>query len=78
MEERKLCLRDRNSNLIAVFMTKNRMFLINLKTVGLMCLKTRVEDPSWRWHMRFGHLNFEGLKKMGHKKMVRGLPHIDH
>ncbi|XP_048491792.1 retrovirus-related Pol polyprotein from transposon TNT 1-94 isoform X1 [Beta vulgaris subsp. vulgaris] len=79
MEGQKLWLRDRNSNLITtVSMTKNRMFLINLQTIGPMCLKTCAEDPSWKWHMRFGHLNFENLKEIGHKKMVRGLPCIDH
>lgn len=28
--------------------------------------------------MRFGHLNFEGLKELGHKQMVKGLPYINH
>ena len=28
--------------------------------------------------MRLGHLNFKGLKEMGHKKMVQGVPDIDH
>lgn len=77
MEGQKLWLCDGESNLIAiVFMTTDRMFSIDLQTVGPMCLKTCVEDPSRRWHMRFGHLNFEGLKEMGRKDMVRGLPCI--
>uniref|UniRef100_A0A803MZ89 Uncharacterized protein n=1 Tax=Chenopodium quinoa TaxID=63459 RepID=A0A803MZ89_CHEQI len=71
MEGQKLWLRDRYSKLIAIVsMTKNRMFLINLlQTIKPMCLKTCIEDPSWKWHMRFGHLTFEGLKELGHKKM---------
>ncbi|KZV28520.1 hypothetical protein F511_15600 [Dorcoceras hygrometricum] len=59
-------------------MTKNRMFLLDLKDCGPMCLKSFVQDPSWKWHMRFGHLNFGGLKALGDHKMVKGIPKIDH
>ena len=59
-------------------MTKNRMFLLNLKTSGAKCLKSCVDNPSLIWHMQFGHLNFGGLKALGYKKMVKGIPAIDH
>ena len=41
------------------------------------CLKACVKDSAWLWHMRFGHLNFGGLKLLSQKKMVYGLPSID-
>ncbi|KZV44615.1 hypothetical protein F511_33023 [Dorcoceras hygrometricum] len=79
LEDRTLWIRDSNSNLIAkVSMTKNRKFLLDLKDCGPMCLKSFVQDPSWKWHMRFGHLNFGGLKALEDHKMVKGIPKIDH
>lgn len=72
-------LRDRNDRLVAkVAMTKNRMFVLNVKTAEVKCLQACVKDPSWIWHMRFGHLNFEGLKMLGEKNMVKGVPNMDH
>ena len=63
MKNRCLWLKDQSGNLIAkVYMSKNRMFLLNLKTIEVKCLRVDVRDKSWRWHMRFGHLNFGALK----------------
>lgn len=42
------------------------------------CLKSCVEDETWLWHLRFGHLNFGGFKELAKKGMVNGIPHIDH
>ena len=79
MEGCTLWLKDRNVNLIAkVTMSKNRMFILDMKAGEAVCLKTCVEDTSWIWHMRFGHLNFDSLKDLGRKKMVKGIPAIDH
>ena len=38
----------------------------------------RVDDTAWRWHDRFGHLNFDALRKLASSGMVRGLPSISH
>lgn len=37
-----------------------------------------VHDESWLWHLRFGHLNCEGLRNLAKQKMVRELPSINH
>jgi hypothetical protein len=42
------------------------------------CLAARRDDGAWQWHERFGHLNFEVLKRLSAKEMVRGLPCLDH
>lgn len=41
-------------------------------------MKSCVKDPSWLWHLHFGHLNFGGLTALSKYKMVYGLPSIDH
>ena len=33
--------------------------------------QTKVQDESWLWHFRFGHLNFGGLKLLHTKNMVK-------
>ena len=79
MKNMHLWLRDSSNNLIAkVHMAKNRLFPLNLQTIDARCLKANVQDESWCWHMRFGHLNFEALKSMGDKNMVDGTPSINH
>ncbi|KAL4369109.1 hypothetical protein GQ457_05G014540 [Hibiscus cannabinus] len=79
MKDRYLWLRNQYANLIAkVSMSKNRMFVLNLKTINEKCLKASVVNEAWCWHMRFGHLNFGALKMLGEKKMVNGIPSISH
>ena len=49
MKNRCLWLRDQSENLIAkVYMSKNRIFLLNLKTIEVKCLKVDVRDEAWR------------------------------
>ena len=42
------------------------------------CLRSVVNDKDWLWHLRYGHLNFENLRQLGSKKMVKALPNIQH
>lgn len=79
LKEHSLFLRDCRHNLIAkVPMSKNRMFLLNIQNDVAKCLKACYTDSSWLWHLRFGHLNFDGLERLAKKEMVRGLPSINH
>ena len=74
-----LLIRDEKGRLVAkVQMTKNRMFLLNVQGGDVKCLSACVKSTSCLWHLRFGHLNFDGLKLLEKKSMVRGLPFINH
>ncbi|CAL2258514.1 unnamed protein product [Prunus armeniaca] len=53
-----------------VHMTANRMDNIQ------NCLSTKVQESTWLWHYRYGHLNFFGLRTFHHKQMVIVLPMI--
>jgi hypothetical protein len=59
-------------------MTKNGMFLLNIETDMPKCLNACVKDESWLWHMRLRHVNFDSLKMMTQKEMLKGLPFIIH
>lgn len=57
-----------------VKMSSNKLFPLKIKIVQA-CLLAKEDDP-WRWHYRYGHLNFNGLRTLHQKGMVTGLPEI--
>ncbi|CAL9001414.1 unnamed protein product, partial [Prunus brigantina] len=61
-----------------VKMTGNWMFPLHTQTehTDKICHKSIVQDPTWLWHYQHGHLNFNGLKTLQQKKIVKGLPQI--
>ncbi|KAL6286215.1 hypothetical protein ACE6H2_010605 [Prunus campanulata] len=70
-------IHDQKRGLIAkAYMTTNRMFPLHIQSHGPTCFSTKVNDPAWLWHLRYGHLNFRGLKTLHDKEMVIGLPQI--
>ncbi|WVZ17444.1 hypothetical protein V8G54_010426 [Vigna mungo] len=68
---------DRDDKLILrTNICKNRTFQITLDTVETQCMKVVKDDETWRWHLRYGHLNFHDLQRLRKKEMVSGLPEI--
>jgi hypothetical protein len=55
---------------------KNRLYVMKVNLTSPICLLTKMEQEAWRWHARFGHLNFKALRELGSKGMVEGLPQI--
>ena len=43
-----------------------------------VCLLSRGADEAWLWHGRYGHLNFDALRKLAQDGMVRGMPLVEH
>jgi hypothetical protein len=64
--------------LAKVRVSPNRLYILNVKVAQLCCLAARQDDGVWQWHQRFEHLNFEALKRLSSKEMVRGLSCLDH
>jgi len=79
MKNFHVTITDYNGRLIAyVKMSKNRMFSLNIQYDATKCLSAITNNEEWLWHLRLGHLNFTSLKMLASKKMVKGMPHIDH
>ncbi|KAK0589362.1 hypothetical protein LWI29_013222 [Acer saccharum] len=79
LQNMQLTITDARGKLITrVQMTKNRMFPLAIHHDTPRCLTAIINDKDWLWHLRYGHLNFESLKQLGSKKMVKGLPNIHH
>jgi ribosomal protein L15 len=56
----------------------NRLFVLDIPVTQPVCLASCTEDEAWRWHARFGHLNFQALRTLARRGMVRGLPLLSH
>lgn len=61
---------------IHINMASNNMFSLDVAQVKIFALATTTRDRSELWNLRYGHLNFQGLKLLGPKGMVTGLPKI--
>jgi hypothetical protein len=69
---------DHRHRLLVKVNRSNCLYVLHAQVAQPLCLAARRDDDAWRWHERFGHLNFEALRQLGSKEMVRGMPHVDH
>jgi len=54
-----LRLFDLERKLLAkVHRSPSRLYFLDMNIAAPVCLTTRVGDVAWRWHERYGHLNF--------------------
>jgi transposase InsO family protein len=53
------------------------LYTVKLGIGSPVCLMTKLGDTAWRWHARYGHLNFRALRDLGLKQMVEGMPVVD-
>jgi hypothetical protein len=72
-------IRDVDHRLLAkVIRSPHRMYVLSVEIARLVCLVARGSEEVWLWHMRYGHLNFPTLRKLGREEIVRGLPEVEH
>lgn len=71
-------IKDKESGrtIARVPMTQNKMFPLDISNVGNSALVVKVKNETNLWHLRYGHLNVNGLKLLVQKYMVIGLPKI--
>jgi hypothetical protein len=73
----RLCVFDQDGTLlISAPRTTNRMYLAKFGLAPPICLLAQVENQSWLWHGRYGHLNFKASSDLSAKEMVQGMPII--
>jgi hypothetical protein len=59
--------------IISVPRTNNRLYTLKNAVVSPVCLHMKLDDLSWLWHARYGHLNFRALYNLGKKGNGRRL-----
>ncbi|KAJ9535047.1 hypothetical protein OSB04_un001882 [Centaurea solstitialis] len=62
--------------LIKVPRSENRLYKIQLKVGKPHCLQGEIDDESWLWHTRLGHINFGAVNMM--HKLANGVPVLKH
>ena len=79
MKDGMLELLDPNLKLVLrSSFSRNRTFQANIKAAEVQCLMvTKINQLSWLWHLRFGHLNFKSLNMLVTNNMVIGLPKLN-
>ena len=72
-------IKDKKSGqtMVNIHMTKNKMFPLEVSNVENLALVVDEKNDSKLWHLRYGHLNFQGLQLLGQKGMVRCLSKIN-
>ncbi|KAL6316867.1 hypothetical protein AAG906_022585 [Vitis piasezkii] len=62
--------------IMEIAMSSNRMFILPAQKLlkEEICLSSLTEDQARLWHLRYGHLSFNGLKTLQQKRLVNGLP----
>jgi hypothetical protein len=74
-----LQLWDRTRTLVAkVRRARNCLYMLYLDVDQPMCLVAQGTSTTWRWHARYGHLNFDSLRRLVEGEIVNGLEQIDH
>ncbi|GKA51126.1 zinc finger, CCHC-type containing protein [Tanacetum coccineum] len=72
-----LTMRDScGSLLIKVPRSENRLYKTQLKVGKPYCLKANIDEESWLWHVRLGHIGFGAVNLM--HKLAKGVPVIKH
>ncbi|KAL8110530.1 hypothetical protein AgCh_026308 [Apium graveolens] len=54
----------------------NRLYKIIINSENADCLLTKIDENSWLWHARLGHVNFKAMMLLSNEKMVQGIPEI--
>lgn len=68
-------VRDEHMRLLAnIDRSPGRLYVRDINIARPVCLSAVAGEDAWRWHARFGHINFTALRKMGREELVRGLP----
>lgn len=82
-----LWVRDNHRNLLMkVKRTPNRLYKIEIDSGNfvesggndIVCMLSKIEQDSWLWHSRLGHVNFAALTLMSKEEMACGLPKLVH
>nr|GEW99430.1 zinc finger, CCHC-type [Tanacetum cinerariifolium] len=79
MEDDKLQLYDMDNKIfMEVTRQRNRLYKASLRIGTHVCILANLNDTTWLWHARLGHLNFESLKSMAQRDLVRRIPTVKH
>jgi hypothetical protein len=72
LEREQTC--DKNVGVLIRAERKNQLSMMQVQITSPVSLMSKMEDTSWLWHARYGHLNFKALHELGARGLVEGMP----
>ena len=60
--------------LMRVQRSANRLYKISLEESKPVCGLSKVEEETWLWHNRLGHVNFKAMELMSREELALGIP----
>ena len=57
--------------------SQNRLYKVKLEEVKSKCMIVEIIEPTWLWHARNVHVNFNASKLISEKGMVNAIPIIN-
>jgi transposase InsO family protein len=77
IEDGVMRVHDEDRRLLAkIHRSAGRLYVLDINLARPVCLAAHAGEDAWRWHARFGHINFGALRKMAREGLVRGMPLI--
>ena len=72
-------LSKKNQVIARVGISPNNLFSLTLHNQNISCNFSRIDKRiSKLWHDRYGHTNYGNMEMLPNRRMVIGLPKIDH
>ena len=71
-----ICDKKSKEVVVKIVMGRNKMFPLDLSGSVSKALTVKGDDDAKLLHLRYGHLNMQGLKLLSSKDMVQRLPKI--
>ena len=63
--------------LVKVKKRLSKLYLLKLNLVLSCMVANDSSELNWTWHRRYGHLNFQSLRRLSSKEIFRGLPKLE-
>jgi hypothetical protein len=60
---------DRGQLLTKVRRSSSRLYILEIRVEHPVSLAAKAEETFWRWHARYGHLNFPALQRLAKEEM---------
>jgi hypothetical protein len=77
IEDGVMRVHDEDRCLLAkIHRSAGRLYVLDINLARPVCVAAHAGEDAWRWHARFGHINFGALRKMAREGLVRGMPLI--
>jgi transposase InsO family protein len=75
VEDGVMQVRDEERRLLAkIHRNPSRLYVLDVDIAQPVCYAAHAKEDAWLWHARYGHVNFDALRRTARDELVRGMP----